>query len=293
MKIRTPGLHDSNSKLIVYSPGCRAMWQLEAFRLMFREVLDNRELIWRMFLRDFSSRYRHMAFGVFWALATPILTVAAFSLFRKSGVFDSGDVAVPYVLYALAGLTVWQVFSSGVTQSCQALLTGGAMIIKVNFPKEALVFSSMLSVSVDFGIRLVLVLVVMLAYGIAPSPSMTMLPIVMLPLIFVTVGIGFLVSVVNVVFREVSLMVQLSLFFLLLLTPILYAPPTTGPLVVINRLNPLVRLVAVPRNLLLNGTIVDPLGFGVIFICSVCFFVLAWRFFDAAEPRIAEGLGSR
>ena len=67
-------------------------------RLMWRELVGAWELIWRLFVRDFSARYRQSALGVVWAVVTPLVTVGMFVGMNRSGILTIGDVGVPYPL---------------------------------------------------------------------------------------------------------------------------------------------------------------------------------------------------
>jgi len=54
-------------------------------RLMWLELISSKELIWRLFLRDFKAKYRQSALGVVWAVLMPLVTVGMFVSMNRSG----------------------------------------------------------------------------------------------------------------------------------------------------------------------------------------------------------------
>lgn len=257
---------------------------------MVAEALRSRELAWRLFVRDFSARYKQSALGVLWALLIPIIGSATFIFLNSTGVLNVGDVGVPYAVYALLSLTLWQVFSNGLIVCSNAIVAGGNMIVKINFPKETLVVAAMGQVLFELFVRLVLVVVVMIATQTPFQWTTLLFPLVLLPLLLFTVGLGFLLSLLNVIFRDVANVVTLAATFLMFLTPVVYPAPESGLLATVMALNPLSGLIAAPRDLLLRGYLGDPAGFAWSAILSVILFFVAWRVFHLVEYKMAEAV---
>ena len=138
--------------------------------VMFHELISSRELIWRLFLRDFKARYRQTVLGVLWAILMPIITVGIFVGMNRSGVFQAGEMKVPYPLFALVGVTIWGVFSTALSSACSSLINAGPMLVKINFPKISLVIASTGQGLVDLLIKAALVCSFIVWYGVFPDP---------------------------------------------------------------------------------------------------------------------------
>jgi len=82
--------------------------------------------------------------------------------------------------------------------------------------------------------------------------------------------------------------VAVLMTFLMFLTPVLYAKPTTGILASVTEFNPLYYLVSAPRDLMLMGTIPEWNGFLVASLMSVIIFVMCLVVFHLTETRVAE-----
>ncbi len=257
---------------------------------MFAEALRSRELVWRLFVRDFSARYKQSALGVLWALLIPVIGGATFVFLNSTGVLNVGDVGVPYAVYALLSLTLWQVFSNGLIVSSNAIVAGGNMIVKINFPKETLVVAAMGQVLFELFVRLGLVVVVMIATQTPFQWTILLFPLALLPLLLFTVGLGFLLSLLNVIFRDVANVVTLAATFLMFLTPVVYPAPESGLLATVMSLNPLSGLITAPRDLLLRGYLTNPVSFLWSAALAVILFFAAWRVFHLVEYKMAEAV---
>lgn len=220
------------------------------------------------------------------------MSVVALVVLSQSGLFDVGALKVPYPVYALVGLLFWQLFSTGVFSCSNALVQAGAMITKINFSKKALVLASMGRTFVTFVIQLALALVVLTYYwifsGFVPNIAFLLIPVLIVPLLLLTLGLGLVLSAFNGFVRDFGNLVLLGTTFLLVLTPVLYAVPTTGVLAQLTTYNPLYYLVSLPRDLILTGNSVLWTGFLISSVLSAIVFVICLVAFHLTETRLAE-----
>jgi lipopolysaccharide transport system permease protein len=253
---------------------------------MARELFEARELIGRLFLRNLFARYKQAFLGALWAVILPAVAIGVFVLLKRAGVVDIGPTGVPYPLFALVGLTVWQFFASGLSAGCGALVEAGDMIAKVNFPREVLVVASLAQAVVDLAVKLVLIVLVCAWYGFVPSWTALLFPLALIPVFFLTLAGALFLSLLNAVFRDTAQAVPSVLMFGMFLTPVLYPiSPDKGWLFAFN---PLASLVDTPRALFLYGTCPDPAGFFMASTLSLLVFLMAWRLFHLAETKIPE-----
>jgi lipopolysaccharide transport system permease protein len=256
---------------------------------MLSEIVAARELIWILFSRDFRARYRQSLLGVLWAVLEPLFAVGAFVFMNRSGIFVVADVGVPYALYALTGLTLWHIFSSGVAACSVALIEASQMISKINLPREALIFAAFGRGAAEFMIRLMLTAVAFVWYGVSPGfASLILGAASLLPLCLLTVGIGFFVAMVAAIFRDVVNATALVLSGILVLSPILYPLPKESLLTAANAFNPFNYLINVPRDLILHGSSTEMSSYFFAALFSSLVFVAGWRLFHVAQPHIAE-----
>lgn len=271
-----------------YRPHQPLGWGPAVWREMIAEQRNAGEIVWRLFLRDFKSRYQQSLLGILWALITPGVLLFAFVVLHRVGVLNIGETDVPYPVFALLGLTFWQLFADGLNACSQAIVSGGSMVAKVRFPREALVVSALGRALFETLLRFTMLVPVFLIYGIAPKWTVVALPLVLLPLVALTLGIGFVFALVHCVARDVGHLVPLALTALMLLTPVMYpAMPGTG-LAAISALNPLAAFVTAGRDLVLDGTLSHAHHFAWSSVLAFAVALVGWRVFHLAESKLAE-----
>jgi len=261
---------------------------LSIFSEISNELRKNRWLTYQLFKRDFFAVYKQSFIGVLWALIIPLVSVGTFIVLNQSGVFTIGNINVPYPIYAILGMAFWQLFSTGLIASSNSLVSAGSMIAKINFSKKSLVIASTGQSIISFLIQFVLVAILFVYYWIAPSIMILLVPITLIPIMLLTLGLGFILSLLNGIVRDIGNILAVLMTFLMFLTPVLYAKPATGILATVTNYNPLFYLVSVPRELILMGTISEWKGFLIASIISVIVFMVCVVVFHLTETRVAE-----
>jgi lipopolysaccharide transport system permease protein len=213
-----------------------------------------------------------------------------FLVLNQSGVFQFSSGSVPYPVFALLGLAFWQLFSTGLVASSSSLVQAGSMITKINFSKKALVIASLGKTMISFLIQFALALIAFAYFGVLPNIGILLTPILFVPLILTTLGLSFILSILYGVLRDLESLLPIIMTFMLFLTPIMYAIPTTGLLAQITLYNPLYYLVSVPRDIALTGESAGWLGFLVSSALSVIVFLVCLVAFHLTETRLAERL---
>jgi lipopolysaccharide transport system permease protein len=255
---------------------------------ILREISQNRWLIFQLFKRDLATLYKQSLIGILWVFIIPIVTVGTFIVLNRSGVFNIGAVGVPYAIYAILGVAFWQLFSAGLVASSNSLAKAGPMITRVNFSKKSLVIASTGQALVSFAIQFSILLPLFVFYSYLPSAAILLVPLLIVPLLVLTLGLGFFLSLLSGVLLDISLTLSLFLTFLLFLTPILYAKPATGAIATLATYNPIYYLISVPRDLVLTGSTSGWVGFIIAAAMSLIVFIACLLAFHLAEIRVAE-----
>jgi len=261
---------------------------LSIFSEILNEFKKNKWLTYQLFKRDFFALYKQSFIGVLWAFIIPLVSVGTFIILNRSGIFSIGDINVPYPIYAIFGMAFWQLFSTGLITSSNSLVKAGSMIVKINFSKKSLVIASAGQSIVSFLIQITLVIILFIYYKITPSSAILLIPIFMIPIMLLTIGLGFIFSLLNGIVRDIGNILSILMTFLMFLTPILYAKPSTGILARITNYNPLYYLTSVPRELALTGTISEWKGFLISSTISIFIFIICLIVFHLTETRVAE-----
>lgn len=255
---------------------------------IFGEIRHNKWLILQLFKRDLFAIYKQSLVGVFWAFIVPIISVGTFIILNRSGIFEFGEIEVPYPIYAILGLAFWQLFSAGLIATSNSLVKASSMLVKINFSKKSLVLASAAQSLIPFMVQFVLVSVLFFVYDISPSLKILSFPFFMIPIILLALGLGFILSLLNSIVRDVGNSLSVFMTFLMFLTPVLYAKPKIGILMPITKFNPLYYLISMPRELILKGAMEELEGYLISVGISVLVFIIGLVVFHLTETRITE-----
>ena len=189
------------------------------------EVLDlweYRDLLWSLAFRDLKLRYRQTALGVLWVVFQPVAGAGIFAIVFGwiAGMSGRGQ---PYFLYSLAGLLVWNTFQSTFLKVSMAVLSNGALVSKVYFPRLLLPMATVLSTLVDLAIGLVVFVALALVEGWEPGVSLWRLPLWIGVSLGLAFGGGLGAASLMARFRDVQHVLPMLLPFLMYATPVAYS----------------------------------------------------------------------
>jgi lipopolysaccharide transport system permease protein len=201
------------------------------------------ELLMNLTKREVKGRYSQSFFGVAWAIAQPLATMAVFTIvFSRLAKMPSGGV--PYPIFAYAALVPWFFFSNSVASGTLSLITYRNIVTKTYFPREIVPLAQICSRFIDFFAAAALYAVLMIYYRVVPGPWALMAPVFFGMMVLFTVGFTLATSAINVFYRDVNPVVQIVLQLWLYLTPVAYPLAAVSakyrPLFMINPLSAIV-----------------------------------------------------
>jgi lipopolysaccharide transport system permease protein len=160
-------------------------------------------------------------------------------------------------------------------------------VTKVNFPREALVIAALGQPFFDFCVRLVPVVAVFIWYGVTPSWGIIFIPFVLMSVMLLALGLGFVLSIANLVIRDTGNALGTVLTIGMFLTPVLYPPPVRWPFFLVNLLNPLSPLLTATQDLIAGEILTRPEMFVTSSVLSLILALAGWRAFRVTIPRVA------
>lgn len=238
-----------------------------------KELIHFKYLLYTFVKRDLKVRYRYTFLGGLWNVIQPLSMMAIFSLvFSRIFRVETGDV--PYPLFSYSVLIIWQSVSRMITQGGSSLSGYSSMIAKVYFPRIIVPISVVIGACIDFFIACLLLIGMIYIYNVPFTTSALFAPLVLFLITIMSSGATFLVSALDVQFRDVRAALPFLMQIWMFATPLMY-PSSLVPerwLWVYN-LNPLVAQVELFRWSLL-GTPLPKLSYIVtsILFSFVLFF---------------------
>lgn len=262
-----------------------------------RELLAYRHLLWSLAGRELRVRYKQSVLGIGWAVLIPLSTalIFAFVFTRAVNVVDRLGIDMPYVLFAYIGLVPWTFFAASLNGCVNSLVANRSLVTKVYFPREVFPLSSVASALIDCGLAWI-VLLGLTAYfhfftGWTYEPSATLLfvPLILIVQIVLTAGVGMLLAMANLFFRDVRQIFSVAINLWMFLTCVVYPLPADasrlGRLVALNPMTPIIEGY---RNAIIHGQSPFNGRFALAALVSAAAFGVGWWCFRRKAYRFAE-----
>ena len=230
--------------------------------------------------------------GIVWAVLTPVVTIAMFTLIFAGlfgARFGAGGSVWEFALYLFCGLLPWGAFQEAVQASSQKIVSQANLVKRVVFPLEILpVAQSLASLATQlFGTIALLIMALIIQRTL--HPTILWLPVLILPQLLVTFGAAWLVASLGVFLRDIVQGIALLLMVWMYLTPIIY-PETIVP----QRLrpyinaNPFTYLIRSYRNIMLDGRAPDWRGLAYFTGFGLIVFIFGYWWFARTRKNFAD-----
>jgi lipopolysaccharide transport system permease protein len=284
---------DSDSHTVSYAPGSPLGDPRRLWREMRRDLRLSVPLAWRLFVRNFSARYRQTLFGYVWAFVPPLMTTLVFAFLRRSEFFSVPDTSVPYVVFLLTSTILWEAFADGIHSPIRMVEHSAAMLAKINFPREALILAGMGDILLNLALRLALLGVVLVWFGVPlDASSLVLFPFAVVGLAALGLAFGVLITPFTVLYRDIAYGLQLVLTLWMFLTPVVYPAPDPAARSLAMSLNPVSPVLDTARAWLLPGTAMYTDQFWLVFLLSLGALLVGWVFYRISLPVLIERMSA-
>ncbi|MDF2884535.1 MAG: rfbA [Clostridiaceae bacterium] len=249
-----------------------------------------------MTVKELKLKYRNSILGFFWSFLNPILLMLVYT-FAFTYILPQNDPH--YTVNLLAALLPWNFFSAAVQGSTSSIVSNSNLIKKVYFPREIIPLSIILSNFVSFIITLTILFAAMAFDHIRIGWVVLLYPIVLLLLLWLAIGLSYLLSALNVLYRDISHFVEIFFMLWLYLTPVIYTldrvqgiakmdPSKAHIIKICFLLNPMTLIVESCRDLLLENKLPSIWYFIGLIIINIILILLGNTVFRKIEKIFAE-----
>lgn len=246
---------------------------------------------------DFKLRYFGSVLGYFWSLARPLLFFGVLYTVFTQVLRVGSDVAF-YPVCLLTSIILWTFFIDTTSACVNCLVAREGLLRKMRFPRLVIPLSVALTALFNLGTNLIAVVVFALASGVEIRLTwLELIPLVAL-LAMLAIGIGMLLSVLYVRFRDIQPIWEVGSQILFYGSPILY---TAGQYKDLEHaavtLNPIAAILTQVRHAFIDKdapTVIEATGgdwkFLIPLLMIFAIFALGLWVFTREAPRIAENL---
>lgn len=210
-----------------------------------------RGLIEELVGRDLKVKYRRSALGYVWTILSPLMMMIVmsivFSFFFRYEIEN-------YTVYLLTGQLLFNFYSEATNSAMSSIVSSRSLISKVHIPKYIFPMARVMSAFVNLLFSLVAIVIMLIVTKSQIYPTIFLFPISLFYLFIFTLGIGLILSVLAVFFRDIYHIYSVLVTALMYFTPIFY-PTSALPDYAIRliKLNPLYHIVTMFRACVIYG----------------------------------------
>jgi lipopolysaccharide transport system permease protein len=211
--------------------------------LDLRELLQYRDLIFFLVIRDITVKYKQTVLGGLWAIIQPLFSMIVFSLFfGKLARIPSDNI--PYPVFNFCALVAWTYVANAVATAGNSLIGEANLISKVYFPRLVIPLTPALAGLLDFFIAFVFLLILMVFYGLYPGSAIVVLPFLILLMVITAIGVGSFLAALNARYRDVRYALPFLIQLWLFASPVVYpASLLPGQYRLLYALNPMAGII--------------------------------------------------
>lgn len=263
---------------------------------MIKDIFANTQLIKELAKNDFKKKFAGSYFGILWAFVSPVVTICVYWFVFTVGMRGAAnDVnGYPYVLWMIAGLIPWFLFSEILTSGTNVLIEYAYLVKKIVFNISILPVMKIVTATVIHLFFVVLMILIFLCTGHFPTIYMLQLPYYLAATWILSAALVFITSAIVVFFKDLTQVVMIFLQVFIWITPIMWQDTqmlATHPVAAfIIRLNPMYYIVYGYRDAMINQVWFweKPEMTAYFWVVTVLLFLLGSSIFKRLKPHFAD-----
>lgn len=249
---------------------------------------SHKDLLIELVKREVKARYKQSLLGYAWVLLVPLVNLVVmtvvFSFFMR---IQTGDIS--YSAFLFSGLVPWLFTLNSITSATNSIIQNKTLVTKIYLPRQIFPLAAIVTKIIDLILSFVIMLVLVSLFGVSLHWTLLFVPIIFIFHLMLVAGICFILSSINVYFRDIENVIGLFLTMWMYLTPVFY-PPEMVPekIMFIFNLNPLTPIINSYRNVILYGTLpqLQPFLYAVFF--SVLILIFGFIVFRKLSKNFAD-----
>lgn len=222
-----------------------------------KELWRRREFMNEMTRANVRANQLDTLFGRLWNVINPLLMGLVYLLLVL--ILARGATIPNYFVYLLAGLFIFDVLETSMSQGAKSVTSAGKMVTNTAFPKALLPLSAVRGALAELWPSLVVLVVAALVFGVRPQLTWLLaIPILVLLTVFCA-GLAMLVATMQVYFRDTRSFLPYFMRLWFFASPVLWAAsqlPESGQF--LRYLNPMFDFVATWSDAIVYGQWPNP-----------------------------------
>jgi lipopolysaccharide transport system permease protein len=256
--------------------------------LNFKEILEYKDLLYFLILKDIKARYAQSIIGVGWAIIQPLFFMLVFTvIFGKLAKIDSEGI--PYQIFSFTALVPWTFFSNSMADSANSLSGNLSLITNIYIPRIMIPLSAIIGKFIDFIISFMILIILLISYSYYPDQKIVTIFFYILLMFIASLGFGLILGTMAIQYRDIKYALPFGVQLFMYATPVAYSVnmiPEKYQL--IYALNPMVTVIEGFRNIFLDTGNINIEMTSVSFITSSICLIIAIIYFSKTERIFAD-----
>lgn len=247
-----------------------------------------RELLWNLAHREITQRYKQSVLGYAWVIINPLAQLLVMN-FVFSTILKVNSLGVPFIIFLSVALLPWNLFTQSLSSSTSALVANSNLITKIYFPREILVYATIIAKIVDYFYSCVVLILLFIMFKTTITIHILWIPVILVIQLIFTMGLSLILATFNLFYRDIQYLLNLILMVWMYLTPIMY-PVEMLPegYRFIFTLNPMAVIINAYRQVMLSGSGPNLNSLGLALAISVGTFLIGFLVFKKFEGEFAD-----
>lgn len=244
--------------------------------------------------REFQIKYRNSLLGAAWTVLSPLSMILVYTVIfsQVMGTRLPGSAgSFAYSIYLCAGVLTWGLFAEITTRSQTVFIENAGLIKKLQFPRLCLPVIVVLNAGVNFAIIFGLFTAFLVLSSNFPGWAFCAIVPVLLVQVMFSIGLGMILGVLNVFFRDVGQFFTIVLQFWFWFTPVVY-PVAALPAQVRHLLvwNPMAGVIGAYQSILVHAQWPDWMSLLPATLVGLVFCVLGLQLFRKRAGEMVDEL---
>lgn len=246
------------------------------------------DLFYELVRRDLKVQYEGTLLGFVWTLINPFLQLGTFYFLFK---VILGVQTSRFTSFAFIGIIAYGWFQSSLSQAAYSASGNRDLALRPGFPITLLPFIAVGSSMLHFIFTFPLILLIVLFEEHHLPSTLLLMPLVMAVQFILSLGLGYLIAILNIVFRDTRYILEALLRLFYFLSPVFYDPQIVPQHYRwLYDLNPMVTILQSYREIIMFGTMRQGFQLGLLAIFSIAVALIGLRVFQKQSYRFLEEL---
>ena len=254
----------------------------------FKEILEYKDLLYFLILKDIKARYAQSVIGIGWAIIQPLFFMLVFTvIFGKLAKIDSEGV--PYQIFSFTALVPWTFFSNAMSDSSTSLSANLALITNIYIPRILIPLSVTIGKFIDFFISFLILIGLLVFYQYLPDQKILLIFMYIFLMFMSAFAFGLILGTMAIQYRDIKYALPFGIQLFMYASPVAYSTNMLPEKYhVIYALNPMVTVIEGFRNIFLNTGNISFEMIVVSFSTSFLLMLIGVVYFSKTERIFAD-----